>query len=329
MADFKTHLTASTVLGLGYGGAAYATFGVPLPTSILAAGLCSVSGMLPDIDSGPGRPLKEITSFMAAVVPTMLFRRLLHLGMSHESIILTGAAVYVAIRFGLAWFLRHYTVHRGMFHSFVAAAIFGELTFLLADSDNVLLRWFMAGGVALGYLSHLVLDEVYSVQWNGLPRLKSSFGTAMKFVGAGWWPNLSAYAKFAVLTFLVVKEPGFMRELSVKQVNQVVQNLGDEIPDSWWEWAMTAPGDPSSGEKPADASTKTASRRMASRGGQEPRASGPLTTLKAQPGTQPASTQPTDTAPQPATPRTTADDPAPLAWPSQPATGETDDRLRR
>ena len=90
---------------------AYGAYAVPLPWCILAAGLCGVSGMLPDIDGGPGRPLREITTFLAAVVPTTLFGRLLGFGLSHESIILIGAAIYVAIRFGLAKFLRHYTVH--------------------------------------------------------------------------------------------------------------------------------------------------------------------------------------------------------------------------
>ena len=229
MANFQTHLTASTVLGIGLGGAAYGMYGVPAPSCILAAGLCSVSGMLPDIDSGPGRPLREITSFMAAVVPTMLFGRLWHMGLPQETIILAGAAVYVAIRFGLYEFLKHYTVHRGMFHSFPAAAIFAELTFLLLYGDSTLMRWFIAGGVALGFVSHLLLDEIYSVQWDGAPRLKKSFGTAMKFFGTGWWPNLSAYAKFAVLTFLVIKEPALFQEIRAGQTNQVVQNLANDL----------------------------------------------------------------------------------------------------
>jgi hypothetical protein len=233
MADFKTHLTASTLLGVAYGGAAYQMYQVPIPSCVLAAGLCSVSGMLPDIDSGPGRPLREITTFMAAVVPTMLFGRLLQMNLSHETIILAGAAVYVAIRFGLASLLKHYTVHRGMFHSLPAAAIFGELVFLLAYSDSPMLRWFTAGGVVLGFLSHLLLDEVYSVQWDGRPRLKKSFGTAVKLFGDGWWPNLSVYAKLAALTFLVVEEPGFMREVNNGRVDHVVQEIADDLPVKW------------------------------------------------------------------------------------------------
>ena len=143
MADFKTHLAASTILGIGYGGAAYGMYHVSPSSCVLAAGLCSLSGMLPDIDSGPGRPLREITTFMAAVVPAMLFDRLLHLGLSQASIMLATAGIYVAIRFGLAECLKRYTVHRGMFHSLPAAAIFGQLGFLLLYDSDTRIRWFV------------------------------------------------------------------------------------------------------------------------------------------------------------------------------------------
>lgn len=229
MADFKTHLAASTVLGIGGGVVANQMYGVPLPSCVLGAGLCSVSGMLPDIDSGPGRPLREITTLMAAVVPTMLLARFQRHGLSQESIILAGAVLYVAIRFGLAGLLRVYTEHRGMFHSLPAAAIFGELTFLCFYSDNTLMRWFLAGAVVLGYLSHLLLDEIYSVQWDGVPRLKKSFGTAVKLFGDGWWPNLSAYGKLAVLTFIVIKEPSFMQDVRDGRTDHAVHELADDL----------------------------------------------------------------------------------------------------
>ncbi len=247
MANFQTHLTASTILGVGYGGVAYQMYGVPPAASLLAASLCAVSGMLPDIDSGPGRPLREITTLMAAVVPTMLFSRLEHLGLSQEWIILIGAAIYVAIRFGLAGFLRHYTVHRGMFHSFPAAAIFGELTFLLVYSESVVLRLFIAGGVVAGFLSHLLLDEIYSVQWDGRPRLKSSFSTAMKFYGDKWWPNVSAYAKLGLLTLVIFKDPGLVEQLQSGQAEQVVEGLRNEIPAAWSDSAPP-PGSPTDPE---------------------------------------------------------------------------------
>ena len=96
MAGFKTHITTSSILGVGYGAGAYALYHLPLPTCILAGGLCGVSGMLPDLDSGPGRPLRESMAFAAAVVPMMMVDRFKAMNMSLETIILIGGAMYLA-----------------------------------------------------------------------------------------------------------------------------------------------------------------------------------------------------------------------------------------
>ena len=213
MADFRTHLTFSTLMGAGYGTAAHMLYDVPLSTGLLAGGLCSVSGMLPDVDSGSGRPLRESMSFAAAVVAMMMVERFRSLGMSPESIVLIGAGVYLLIRFGIGKLLQRYTVHRGMFHSLPAAVIAGEFAFLVASGEDVRIRCYKAGAVVVGYLSHLLLDELYSIEWHrGRLRLKSSFGSALKLFGDKWWPNISTLLKLAVLTFLVLKEPGWMQQ---------------------------------------------------------------------------------------------------------------------
>jgi membrane-bound metal-dependent hydrolase YbcI (DUF457 family) len=206
MAGFKTHITVSSLLGVGCGGTAYFMYGVPWPTCVLASGLCGVAGMLPDIDSDSGTPLRESVAFAAAVVPMMLLRRFQHSGLSHELIILAGAAVYLLIRFGLAALLKRYTVHRGMFHSLPAALIFGELAYLLSAGEDWRLRAFTAGAVMLGFVSHLLLDEIYSIQWSR-GRVKSSFGTAFKLFGHDWMANVSAYAKLILLTAVILFEP--------------------------------------------------------------------------------------------------------------------------
>lgn len=208
MAGFKTHITVSSVLGIGYGGAAYFMYDLPWPTCVLAGGLCGVSGMLPDIDSDSGTPLRESVAFAAAVVPMMALHHFQRVGMSHESIVLCAAALYLIIRFGAAALLKRYTVHRGMFHSLPAALVFGEIAFLLASGDDVRLRLYKAAAVVVGYLSHLMLDEIYSVQLRkGRIRLKSSFGTAFKLFGRDGWANVSAYAKLLVLTAVILFEP--------------------------------------------------------------------------------------------------------------------------
>jgi len=125
---FRVHITGSTIIGAGYGTAAWALGDMPPITCVLAGGLCSVAGMLPDLDSGPGIPLKESVAFAAAVVPMMMIHRFHQMQLPLEAMILAGAAIYLVIRFGLSWLLKNYSHHRGMFHSLPAAAIAGQTT---------------------------------------------------------------------------------------------------------------------------------------------------------------------------------------------------------
>jgi hypothetical protein len=125
--------------------------------------------------------------------------------------------------------LRRYTVHRGMFHSLPAAAIFGQLAFLLTCDSDLRIRLFKAGAVPIGYLSHLVLDELYSLQWyRGRLRLKKSFGTALKMFGHKWWPNLSTYAKLGLLTYVVLFEPGWMERVRQQRPLDWAQDWAQE-----------------------------------------------------------------------------------------------------
>ncbi len=232
MAGFKTHISFSSLLGVGYGGTALLVYDVPLPTCLLAGGLCAVSGMLPDIDSGSGKPLRESMSFAAAVVPMMLVDRFRTLGFSPELMVLAGAGVYLFIRFVVARLLARYTVHRGMFHSLPAAFIAGELAFLLASGDDVKLRIYKAAAVVLGYVSHLLLDELYSIEWRrGQLTLKKSFGTALKVYGSSLWGNVSTFAKLALLSYVVMKEPGWMQEHYQQKIRPTIHQTAERVLD--------------------------------------------------------------------------------------------------
>ncbi len=206
MPGFKIHISASTVLGIGYGVGAYALYDVPLPTAALSTILCSVSGMLPDLDSGPGKPLHESVSFAAAAIPMMMADRFKHLGWSHESMILAGAAVYLFIRFILYPMLKHWTVHRGIFHSLPVALIFAEIGFLVCTTGTLEMRYYKAGAIVLGFMSHLILDEIWSVDVRHF-RLKSSFGTAIKLWSDCKWATALAYLIMIGTTLLVLNDP--------------------------------------------------------------------------------------------------------------------------
>ena len=208
MAAFAQHMQFSSVLGVGYAGALWQA-GVEGSHAALSGAMCALAGMLPDLDSESGRPTRELFGVTAAVVPFLLLRRLQHAGFSHDETVLIGGAVYFVIRFGGAWLFRHLTTHRGMFHSLPAAVIAAEATFLVHTGPEAGGRLALAGGVCLGFVSHLILDEISSVDAHGLRvRLNKSAGSAFKLFSANARATLCTWVLLAVLTYAIGIDQG-------------------------------------------------------------------------------------------------------------------------
>lgn len=204
MAGFRTHVTVSGVLGIVYGGVAVQPLGYSTEAGLLAAAITGVGGMLPDLDSDYGVPIREMFSLAAVVLPLMLIHRLRHAGLSPEGLLAVLLFGYIVIRYGAAQILRRLSVHRGMFHSIPAMFIAGLCVYLAYFSDDRSLRVLFGCGVMIGFLSHLILDEVYSVDWRGMkPRLKSSAGTAFKFGSSSVPATATCYLILGGLLYLL------------------------------------------------------------------------------------------------------------------------------
>jgi hypothetical protein len=211
MAGFKTHITTSSVLGGLYAAGAYLVFGVPPATCIVAGGLCSISGMLPDLDSDSGTPVRETISVVAALAPMLMIDRLQRLGCSKEAMACVAIIIYCILRFGVAKIFKHFTVHRGMWHSIPACAIAALITFLFVSGEDFHIRIFKTAAVVIGFMSHLVLDEIWSIEVGvGGMRVKKSFGTAIKFWSDSLVANVVCYAKLALLVLLAMGDPALM-----------------------------------------------------------------------------------------------------------------------
>jgi hypothetical protein len=79
-------------------------------------------------------------------------------------------------------------------------------------------------------MSHLVLDELWSIELSrGRIRLKSSFGTAIKFWGKSLWGNLSTYAKLLAMVAITLGDPIMMQHLGVPHQDQ-------RVPHTAYEW---------------------------------------------------------------------------------------------
>ena len=180
MAGYKTHITVSGALGVGYGTAGVFLAGFTPVEGALAGVLTWFSGMLPDLDSASGRPVREVFSLLAAFAPFAMMGHLMEwTHHSYEAATLLAVILYVTIRYGGQSLLNRTAVHRGMFHSIPAMLIAAEIAFLGFRGSSFGVKLFMAGGAAVGFFSHLVLDEIYAVEWNGAHvRLNKFAGSA-------------------------------------------------------------------------------------------------------------------------------------------------------
>jgi hypothetical protein len=203
MANFPTHIAVGTVVS---GVLATVTVAADLvaPENIVAVTLAGMLGsVLPDIDLKDSRPAQAMFSGLAVFFSfAVLFGLERKYSIAEMLILWVGTLFFV--RYGAKQVFFHFSYHRGIWHSllamvfcaFVTAWVFGAL--LLRDPG---VAWLAAGFMAIGYLTHLILDEIYSVDVMDT-RIKASFGTAVKLLDSRHWGHSAAMAAATVLVFL-------------------------------------------------------------------------------------------------------------------------------
>ncbi len=202
MANFNTHLAVASV-GSGL-CATVALAGHAAPNNYLLtltlAG--TIGGILPDIDlekALPSRMLFNVLGVVAAFIA--LFTLQEQHSIAELWIVWLGA--YLFMRYGAFKAFEKRTRHRGIFHSVLAGLFFMILT---ADIFHRLLgqpsaqAWLTGLFVFVGFIIHLGLDEIYSVDVEG-KTIKKSFGTALKLFDTH---SLRASALMAVAVVVVL-----------------------------------------------------------------------------------------------------------------------------
>ncbi len=183
MASFPVHLSvAMTVSGIGATTLLVSGMATP-PDVVLYFMLGTLGGVLPDMDSKHSTPLRvgfEVFSVLGASI--VMFRLGTHLSVLELCCLWLGT--FVALRYGLFYAFTSLTVHRGVFHTIPAAVLLCFLTAIVVhhlDGSTPLASWIAGIFAGCGYLVHLILDEVYSVDLAGA-QMKRSFGTAFKIL---------------------------------------------------------------------------------------------------------------------------------------------------
>lgn len=204
MASFSVH-TSVAMLASGFAATGLMVGGlISEHQAILYFILGTIGGLLPDIDSDSSNSLKIAFTLISSLIGFLVLFYLV----SRYSIVelcLIWLGLFLSIRYGVLWVFIRLSVHRGIFHSIPASALFGLGTVAVAYhgfSFNPYISWMAGAFISFGYLIHLVLDELYSVNLTGV-RLKRSFGTALKlFSWKHWGASILLYASTVLAYYL-------------------------------------------------------------------------------------------------------------------------------
>jgi len=220
MANFTTHIVVGTVVA---GSLATLTLAADViaPENLVAVTMAgSLGSVLPDIDLKDSRPSRALFAGLAIFFSfAVLFHFAPRLSIAEMWLLWVGTLLFV--RYGLHTVFHKYAVHRGIWHSIVAGIVCAFATaivfyYAFGRPDGV--AWLAAGFLFVGYLTHLILDEIYSVDVMGT-HIKKSFGTALKLVDMRHPAATSAMVVAgALLLFVVPSTHTFVEGISSRSM---------------------------------------------------------------------------------------------------------------
>ena len=180
MANFNTHLMGAAVASGIIATGLVMTGAVPHQAVVSYFILGVIGGLLPDIDSPCSIPIR-LTFNVLAVTAGFLAMFAVGQRFSLAELVILWIVCFLVVRYCVFSLFIHFTVHRGLIHSIPAGIACGLLTTLFAYrllGTSALHAWNCGIFVLIGFLLHLLLDELYSVNLLGM-ELKNSFGSAL------------------------------------------------------------------------------------------------------------------------------------------------------
>ncbi|WP_372366631.1 metal-dependent hydrolase [Candidatus Uabimicrobium sp. HlEnr_7] len=208
MANFKQHLEYGIATSSISSGVAYAQFGLDPVQSCAAFIIGIIASIAPDFDHPTSTPGDFLFNCLSIILPLAIIDRFLKTNTLPLEMWVSFMAIgYLFVKYVLRTIFDKITVHRGMFHSIPAIILCGECIFLLFAHIEIEKRFVIAIIGMLGYLTHLVADEIYSVDWQGRSlRLKKSSGSALDLGSLRDYSTWVTYFLVIILGLLVFED---------------------------------------------------------------------------------------------------------------------------
>lgn len=222
MAKFTTHVIVGAAVS-GIISTSFLASGATTPHETAVCFAMGIAGsLLPDIDYNDTLILKVIFAFWGVSIASWVVWSFFIFIWSFFELFLVWTAIFLVIYFGLYAIFIGATKHRGLFHSFPAALFFWAATTYLAFwffYYRPFACWAFGFMMFVGYITHLILDELFHVDLEGVIIKDYRWGTVFKFYspGASIWLNILLwFAAFSIFWWCPSPYPFFSYLFSPK-----------------------------------------------------------------------------------------------------------------
>jgi hypothetical protein len=182
VAGFKAHFSTAAVVGGVVATSLLSAGLIDSDALLLCFGAALLGGLLPDIDSDSSTILTVSFSIFALIFSFLVQFSLVG-KLSTLELLLVWLGAFIFFKLVLFELFIRLTVHRGIFHSIPAAFLsLFFFTLILKNFTNLPnpTIWLVSSFIFLGFIIHLLLDELTSLNLLSGNGVKQSFGTALK-----------------------------------------------------------------------------------------------------------------------------------------------------
>ncbi len=225
MANFSTHLNVAAFVSGITSAALLSANHIDLNTALWLWFLGTIGGLLPDIDSDNSTSLDIIFNLFTICVILLSIRHLTSNAINDRQFLLIiglPVLIYLFFKYCVRNIFEWQTIHRGICHSLLflifCSLITTNITYFVihnAVPDGIDIAWFSGMFVFFGGTTHLLLDEIYSVDLANV-RIKRSFGSALKLTD---YSNIPLSIIFTVLSIMLFQ--------LAPPINPTIATLGD------------------------------------------------------------------------------------------------------
>lgn len=201
MASFKQHISGGFITGVVSAGIALTAYGVSIYQAGITFIFAALGSVLPDIDCDTSTPLKFLFGYIGIILPVVTLHYL-YADATMETTILFIVFGYIFIKDFISILFLKFTIHRGIIHSIPMAIIAAQLTFLLFFDSALKIRIVFSIACLFGFLTHLLMDEIWSIDLLGA-NIKKSFGSAFTLKGESILKTILAYTAIIGLGYII------------------------------------------------------------------------------------------------------------------------------